>query len=230
MRPVPGASVLSAEAAQARAEAKAQLTLRLRAKGLRDLALLRALESVPRETFAGAAYAELAWRDVAIPLPCGQTLEAPSQLAQMLTLLAPQPNHRILEIGGGSGYSASVLSLLGRDVVSLECFELLALQARKRLEQLAIDNVNLLWADGFDISPSLGLFDRIIIHGALEAPPPNILGALGEGGILVAPRKAPGAALAELMRYSHAQSEGIAAAAFGACRAQNLSRGLFACA
>jgi protein-L-isoaspartate(D-aspartate) O-methyltransferase len=227
MRLSTGSPVLSAAAAQARAEAKAQLTLRLRAKGLRDLALLRALEYVPRENFAGAAYADLALRDVAIPLPCGQTLEAPSQLAQMLSLLAPQPTHRILEIGGGSGYSASVLSLLGRDVVSLECFELLAQEARGRLELLAIDNVNLLWADGFDISPSFGLFDRIIVHGALEAPPPNILGALGEGGVLVAPRKTTGAALAELVRYRRAQGDRIEAELFGACRAQNLLRGLF---
>jgi protein-L-isoaspartate(D-aspartate) O-methyltransferase len=214
-------------AAQARAEAKAQLLLRLRAKGLRDLDLLRAIENTPREVFAGPAYAEMALRDIAIPLPCGQTMESPSQLAQMLTLLAPQPHCRILEIGSGSGYSTAVLSRLGRDVVGVECFQPLALEARGRIERLHIDNVNLLWADGFDISPSFGLFDRILAHGALDYPPPNILGALGEGGVLVAARKANDAAPGEIVRYCREHGDRIEAEIFGPCRAQKLLRGLF---
>jgi protein-L-isoaspartate(D-aspartate) O-methyltransferase len=214
-------------AADSRAEAKAQLMLRLRAKGLRDLALLRAVENTPRENFAGPAFAEMALRDVAIPLPCGQTMEPPSLLAQMLTLLAPRPHHRILEIGAGSGYSASVLSLLGREVVSVECFLVLAEAARGRIERLGIRNVNLLWADGFDLSPSLGLFDRILVHGALAEPPHQFLGALGEGGILVTPRKSEGGTQGGLFRFFRAQGEEIQAEVFGACRAQNLLHGIF---
>ena len=212
----------------ARGEAKAQLLLRLRAKGFRDLRLLRALESIPRENFVSPAHGELALRDVAIPLPCGQTMEAPSALAQMLTLLAPQSDHRILEIGAGSGYSAGVLSLIGREVVSLDCFERLAQEARARLDHLKIVNVDLIWGDGFDASPSYGLFDRILIHGALEAPPPpGLLGALGQGGLLVAIRKREGASAGELFRYSRAANDSIEAAAFGPCRAQTLLHGLF---
>jgi protein-L-isoaspartate(D-aspartate) O-methyltransferase len=204
------------------------LLLRLRAKGFRDLRLLRALESIPREDFVSPTHAELALRDVAIPLPCGQTMEAPSVLAQMLTLLTSQPDHRILEIGCGSGYSAGVLSQLGRDVIGLDCFERLVEEARARLEQIRIANVHLVWGDGFDISPSLGLFDRILIHGALEAPPPPaILGALGQGGVLVAVRKREGAGAGELFRYSRAADDSIAAAACGPCRAQSLLHGLF---
>ena len=213
-------------AAQARAEAKAQLMLRLRAKGLRDLTLLRAIESVPRENFVGAAHADLALRDVAAPLACGQTIEPPSLLAQMLVALAPQPHHRILEIGAGSGYSAGVLAQIGRDVVSLECFQRLALEARARLERLGVGNVNLLWADGFAITPDFGLFDRILIHGALDRPPPNILGALGEGGVLVTARRDEGGQ-AGLIRYSRGWGDSIEAASIGPCRAQNLLRGLF---
>jgi protein-L-isoaspartate(D-aspartate) O-methyltransferase len=227
MRPPPAQNPDLSVAAQARAEAKAQLMLRLRAKGLRDLDLLRAIESIPREIFAGGAYAELALRDVAIPLPCGQTMESPSQLAQMLTLLAPQPHCRILEIGSGSGYSTAVLARLGRDVVGVECFQRLALEARGRIERLRIDNVNLLWADGFDISPAIGLFDRILAHGALDRPPPNVLGALGEGGILVAARKTDEAPSGEIVRYSRLHGGHIEAEAFGPCRAQKLLRGLF---
>lgn len=210
-----------------RAEAKAHLMLRLRAKGLRDLALLRALENAPRENFVDAEFAEMALRDVAIPLACGQTMEPPSLLAQMLGLLAPQPHHRILEIGAGSGYSAGVLSQLGREVVAVECFLTLAEAARARLEFLGIRNVNLLWADGFDLSPSLGLFDRILVHGALTEPPHQLLGVLGEGGILVAPRKSEGGALGQLFRFSRPRGERIEAEAFGPVRAQNLLHGLF---
>ena len=198
----------------------------MRAKGFRDLRLLRALESIPRENFVGAAHQELALRDVAIPLACGQTMEAPSVLAQMLTLLAPQSDQRILEIGAGSGYSAGVLSLIGREVVSLDCFERLAEEARGRLDHLKIANVHVVWGDGFDISPAYGLFDRILVHGALEAPPPpGILGALGQGGVLVAVRKREGAG--ELFRYSRTADAAIEAAAFGPCRAQTLLHGLF---
>lgn len=198
----------------------------MRAKGFRDLRLLRALESIPRENFVGAAHQELALRDVAIPLACGQTMEAPSVLAQMLTLLAPQSDQRILEIGAGSGYSAGVLSLIGREVVSLDCFERLAEEARGRLDHLKIANVQVVWGDGFDVSPAYGLFDRILVHGALEAPPPpGILGALGQGGVLVAVRKREGAG--ELFRYSRTADAAIEAAAFGPCRAQTLLHGLF---
>ena len=198
----------------------------MRAKGFRDLRLLRALESIPRENFVGAAHQELALRDVAIPLACGQTMEAPSVLAQMLTLLAPQSDQRILEVGAGSGYSAGVLSLIGREVVSLDCFERLAEEARGRLDHLKIANVHVVWGDGFDVSPAYGLFDRILVHGALEAPPPpGILGALGQGGVLVAVRKREGAG--ELFRYSRTADAAIEAAAFGPCRAQTLLHGLF---
>ncbi len=228
--PVPPFSSASGAEASARAEAKAQLLLRLRSRGLRDLDLLRALENTPRENFVAPAYAELALRDVAAPLPCGQTIEPPSFLAQMLTALEPRPSCRILEIGGGSGYSAAVLSRLGRDIVSLECFQSLVLEARQRLEQLGVGNVSVLWADGCDISPSFGLFDRIIVYGAIAEPPPNLFGALGQEGLLVAPRKRPGEAKAELIRYSRCGEGRIEAQSLGACQAANLLHGLFASA
>jgi protein-L-isoaspartate(D-aspartate) O-methyltransferase len=211
---------------EAHAEAKAQLTLRLRARGLRDLTLLRALETIPRENFVGHAYADLALRDVAVPLPCGQTLEAPSALARMLMLLAAQPHHRILEIGAGSGYSAAVLSLIGREVVSLDCFQRLADEACARLDFLGIVHVRLIWGDGHDISPSLGLFDRILVHGALEGTPPKLFGALGQGGVLVAARKKQGDGR-QLARFSRAADDRFEEEAFGPCRAQLLLHGLF---
>ena len=83
----PTSAVPPLKSTQARAEAKAQLLLRLRARGIADLSLLRALEGAPHENFVGPAYLDLALRDVAVPLPCGQTMESPSALAHMLAAL-----------------------------------------------------------------------------------------------------------------------------------------------
>ena len=225
-RPSAASSLMSASA-QARAEAKAQLLLRLRAQGFADLALLRALENAPRENFVGPAYVDFALRDIAVPLPCGQTMEAPSALARVIAALAPRAGSRVLEIGAGSGYSAMALSLMAREVVSVDCFETLAQAARSRLERLGARNVAVVWADGFEIAPSFGLFDRVVVHGALDEIPPNILGALGEGGVLVAPRRRPSEGCV-LVRHSRASGEGLTEENLGSWRAQDLLRGRFA--
>lgn len=209
-----------------RSEAQAQLLLKLRTQSNAELPLLRAMESAPRENFVGPAFANFALRDISAPLPCGQTMESPSSLARVIGALAPRAESRILEIGTGSGYSAMVLSLMAREVVSVECFERLARESRTRLERLGARNVSVVWADGFEISPAFGLFDRIVIHGGLAEVPPNLLGALGEGGALVAPRRSA-ADKAELWRYSRLGEEGVKAENLGPWRAQNLLRGLF---
>jgi protein-L-isoaspartate(D-aspartate) O-methyltransferase len=212
--------------ASARSEAQAQLLLKLRTQAHAELPLLRAMESAPRENFVGAAFADFALRDISAPLPCGQTMESPSALARLIGALAPRAESRILEIGTGSGYSAMVLSLMAREVVSVECFERLAQEARARLERLGARNIAVVWADGFEISPAFGLFDRIVVHAGLVEIPPNLLGALGEGGVLVAPRRTAGGAV-ELLRCRRAGGEGVKDENLGPWRAQNLLRGLF---
>jgi len=220
-------------AAQARVEARklaaAQLLLRLRSKGFNDLSLLRAMESAPRENFVGPHQIELALRDIALPLPCGQTIESPSELALALAALGVAAHMRVLEVGTGSGWSAAVLSALVDTVVSVECFDVLAKSARERLERLRIDNVAVIWADGADISPELGLFDRIVVHAAVEAPPPSLLGALGEGGALMAARAGAGAAQdkTERLIYRRGAGDRIEIVSLGPCRAQNLLQGLY---
>lgn len=213
--------------ASARAEAKAQLSMRLRARGDMDLALLRALEAAPRENFVGPAFADLALRDVAVPLPFGQTMESPSVLARMIAALDPRPGSRILEIGAGSGFSAKVLAMLGREVVSVDCFERLALDARARLERLRVANVAVIWADGFELSPSYGLFDRILVHAAFDEISAAIAGALAEGAVLVGPRRRAGEERCELVRLDRAPSGALDERSLGPWRAQRLLRGVF---
>jgi protein-L-isoaspartate(D-aspartate) O-methyltransferase len=217
-------------AAQARVEAQklaaARLLLSLRSKGFNDLNLLRAMEHAPRENFVGPSQVELALRDIALPLPCGQTIEKPSEMALALAALNVAPHMRVLEVGTGSGWSAAVLSGLAQTVVTLECFDSLAKAAREKLERLKIRNVAALWADGWDISPELGLFDRIVVHAAVDAPPPHLLGALGEGGALVAARALGDRT--ERVLYRRAAGDRIETIVLGPCRAQNMLNGLFA--
>jgi protein-L-isoaspartate(D-aspartate) O-methyltransferase len=95
--------------------------------------------------------------------------------------------HRVLEIGTGSGYQAAILSKLCRQVLTIERFRTLADTARERLKQLHCDNVEVLLGDGFDIPPGAGQFDRIIVTAAMVEIPDALTGRLEPGGILVAP-------------------------------------------
>jgi protein-L-isoaspartate(D-aspartate) O-methyltransferase len=95
--------------------------------------------------------------------------------------------HRVLEIGTGSGYQAAILSKLCRQVVTIERFRTLADTARKRLKQLHCDNVEVMLGDGFDIPAGAGSFDRIIVTAAMEQIPDALSGRLEPGGILIAP-------------------------------------------
>ena len=167
------------------AEATAAFLLRLRAKGVRDLAVLRALEAVPRVSFVPHRYADLAAKDVALPIPCGQVMTEPFVLARMAEALELGPTCRVLEIGCGSGYACAVLARLSALVVSVERYRSLAIQARTRLGALGIVNVAVHWGDGLALPPEVGLFDRIVVHACLDRVPVELVRHLSEQGILV---------------------------------------------
>ena len=118
-------------------EARIEFVLKLRARGLRDTNVLRALETVPREMFVPHRYSDLSAKDIALPIGCGQTMPSPFDVARMLEALDVQPRHRILEIGTGSGYTTAILARLGREIVSLERFHVLALEAKPVLKRWA---------------------------------------------------------------------------------------------
>jgi protein-L-isoaspartate(D-aspartate) O-methyltransferase len=86
---------------------------------------------VPREIFVPHRFADLARRAIALPLRCGQTLPEPWLTAKMIEALAPLPRHRVLEIGTGSGYATALLARLAREVLSIERFKSLAIEARR---------------------------------------------------------------------------------------------------
>src|SRR5207253_11511260 len=99
-----------------------------------------------------------AFRDTALGIACGQTISQPFVVAYMTERLQLKAEHRVLEIGTGSGYQAAILAKLCREVVSIERFRTLADSARKRLERLGCDNVAVVLGDGFAIPPTLGQF------------------------------------------------------------------------
>jgi protein-L-isoaspartate(D-aspartate) O-methyltransferase len=215
--------MIGAGAESARAiEERAAMLLRLRRNGLRDLSVMRAIELVPRELFAPHRFKDLANRNMALPIGCGQTIPSPSDLARRLEALAPQPRHRVLEVGTGSGYGAAVLARLANEIVSLERFETLALEAARRLKSLSVGNVIALFADGLAPSPSLGPFDRISMNVAVEEAPRATLELLAPGGVMVFGRFEAAAAgkrrRASLVRLERLADGAIAETTLGPCR------------
>jgi protein-L-isoaspartate(D-aspartate) O-methyltransferase len=162
-----------------------QFLLALRAQGVSDLAVLRAMERVSRVVFAPARYADLSRTDVSIPLACGQTMTPPNVVASFLVSLGVEPGQRVLEIGTGSGYVTALMTEMGGHVVSLERFHALALAAHERLSGLGMRAVELQHADGLQATRLLGRFDRIILNGVVESIPEGLLQRLVPGGRLV---------------------------------------------
>jgi len=171
----------------AEGEQRMEFMLTLRQRGISDKAVLRAMDEVPREHFVEAPQAESAYADRAMPIACGQTISQPFVVAYMTEQLQVRPNHRVLEVGTGSGYQAAVLSRIAREVVTLERYRTLANSARARLKTLGYDNVEVLLGDGLGGEPLRAPFDRIIVTAAAETIPPALIGQLADGGIMVLP-------------------------------------------
>lgn len=173
-------------------EERAALLLQLRRVGVRDLSVMRAFETTPRTLFAPYRFRDLAGRNIALPIACGQTLPAPADLARRLEALALEPHHRVLEIGTGSGFSAAVLARLAREVVTIERYATLASEARLRLAALELANVEAVCGDGLAPGAVSGGFDRIVLHMSFRAAPPQfLLDALTPGGVALFGRLEP---------------------------------------
>jgi protein-L-isoaspartate(D-aspartate) O-methyltransferase len=211
-------------AAAERAQATVSFLLGLRARGIGDLDVLRALEKVPREMFVPHRYADLALRNVALPIGCGQTMPEPSLVARMIEALEPSPSHRVLEIGTGSGYATAVLAQIVHEIVSFERFRSLASEAGARLAGLGIANAKVVWGDGLVPPPEAGLFDRIVIHAAIEPLPSAIVARLAVAGVIVHARP-DGEGHARLVRLAHT-AMGFHESEVCACRLGPLIAGL----
>ena len=199
------------------AQALMAFLLRLRARGISDLSVLRALEVVPRDVFGPHRYRDLALRDIALPIACGQTMPEAWLVARMMEALDLSQGHRVLEVGSGSGYATAILARLAGEVVSCEIFEPLAVECAARLSRLGLAHVKVLHGDVLDLMPDLGLFDRILVHGVIEGTPPCLMDSLAEGGVILLGRKGP-RGMAQLTRIAHQASGGFTETPMGPCR------------
>ena len=164
-----------------------EFLLNLRRHGILDAAVLSALDEVPRERFVAGGQVDFAYADQALPIACGQTISQPYVVAYMTERLEVAPEHRVLEIGTGSGYQAAVLSRLAQSVVTIERYRTLAEAARTRLAALGFDNVEVIAGDGLLGAPDKAPFHRIIVTAAAEQVPQALVDQLEEGGIMVLP-------------------------------------------
>ena len=164
----------------------------LRRRGISDERVLQAMEEVPRERFVPPAQRRRAYRDGALPIGSGQTISQPWIVAAMAQALELRGDEHVLEVGCGSGYSAAVLSLLCRDVVTIERHVALADQAAALLRDLGRENVEVRAGDGTAGAPDRAPFDGISVTATAEGgPPPALIDQLAPGAALVCPVRRP---------------------------------------
>jgi len=156
-----------------------------------DPKVVEALLSVKRHLFVPPRLRGVAYENRPLPIGYGQTISQPYMVAVMTDLLEPKKSDIVLEVGTGSGYQAAVLASIVKKVYTLEIIEPLGLQAKKRLERLGYDNVEVRIADGYYGLEEKAPFDKIIVTAAAGHVPPPLIRQLRPGGIMVIPVGGP---------------------------------------
>jgi len=154
---------------------------------VKDPRVLMAMRTVPRHLFVEKKLQSAAYGDFPLPIGYGQTVSQPYVVALMTEMLEVKPDHKALEVGAGSGYQAAVLSLLVKEVYTIEIVEALALQAEERLKRLKYANVSVRAGDGYYGWEEVAPFDRIIVTCAASLVPPPLLKQLKPGGKMCIP-------------------------------------------
>jgi protein-L-isoaspartate(D-aspartate) O-methyltransferase len=155
--------------------------------GIDNKRVLEALRATRRHLFVPGQQRHLAYLDMALPIGEGQTISPPFIVAYMTQALAPQPSHKVLEIGTGSGYQAAVLSHLVAEVYSIEIVSSLGRNAARLLRRLDYKNIHTKIGDGFQGWAEHAPFDSIIVTCSPERPPAALVQQLREGGRMVIP-------------------------------------------
>jgi protein-L-isoaspartate(D-aspartate) O-methyltransferase len=166
---------------------RSQLVETLQQKGVRDLAVLRAVRMVPRHLFVPESVRHRAYDDVALPIGSGQTISQPYVQARYLELLGLSGRERVLEVGTGSGYQTALLALLAESVFSVERIPGLAQSARVALESGGIRNAIVLVGDGTLGWRPFAPYDAILVAAASPEIPAPLVEQLAPGGRMVIP-------------------------------------------
>jgi protein-L-isoaspartate(D-aspartate) O-methyltransferase len=166
---------------------RANLVEALQRKGVHDMAVLRAVATIPRHLFVPESLQHQAYEDTALPIGQGQTISQPYVQARSCELLRLTGRERVLEVGTGSGYQTALLSMLAETVCSIERVPELAHRAREALRRVEIGNVSVLVGDGTIGWRPMAPFDAIVVAAAGPEAPKPLLEQLAPGGRLVVP-------------------------------------------
>ena len=168
--------------------ARARMIERLKSQGITNPRVLAAMAEVPRHPFLEEGIQQRAYDETPLPIGQGQTISSPYTVAISCELISRgRPLERVLEVGGGCGYQAAVLSKLAKEVLSLERIAKLIGRARQTLRDLRINNVLMKNVDGSEGYPAAAPYDAIVVAAAMPYIPEALKLQLKPGGILVAP-------------------------------------------
>ena len=162
------------------------LVQEIKAKGIKSERVLEAINTLPRHFFFDTALISHAYEDKAFPIGEGQTISQPYTVAFQTELLDIKPGDKVLEIGTGSGYQASILHLLGAEVYTIEYQKKLFEKTQRFLARLGIE-MHLFYGDGTGGLPNYAPFDKIIVTAGAPVVPEALVQQLKIGGILVIP-------------------------------------------
>ncbi len=166
---------------------KIRLILELRESGISNSDVLSALETIPREKFIPENYRYQAYENIALPIGNNQTISQPYVVAKMTELLEVENNHKVLEIGTGSGYQCAILSKLARRIYTIERIKNLHERSYKIFEELKLTNIVSKHEDGNNGWIEQIPFDRIIFTAATKNITNRIFSHIKEDGIIVCP-------------------------------------------
>lgn len=184
-----------------------QLAKQLEEKGITDKKVLEAIKKIPRHLFLDSSFGDFAYQDKAFPIGAGQTISQPYTVAFQTQLLEVKKDHKILEIGTGSGYQTAVLCLLGAKVYSVERQNELFKTTSLLLPKLGIRPKHLSFGDGYKGLPNHAPFDSIIVTAGAPIIPKALMAQLKIGGKLVIPLGDKEQVMTMLIRKNETQFE-----------------------
>ncbi len=166
---------------------KIMIEEQLKPRGIDNKNVLKAMLKVPRHLFVPLKYLDYAYQDRPLPIDEGQTISQPYIVAKMIQALNPKNNDRVLEVGTGSGYAAAILSLISRQVYTIERHELLAVQAQERYKRLDYENIEVKIHDGTIGWSEKAPFDKILVSAGAPAIPEPLTNQLRIDGVMTIP-------------------------------------------
>lgn len=184
-----------------------QLVKNLQEKGITDITVLEAIRKIPRHLFLDSSFENFAYQNKAFPIGAGQTISHPYTVAFQTQLLEVKKDHKILEIGTGSGYQTAVLCVMGAKVYSVERQNELFKKTSILLPKLGIRAKYLCFGDGYKGLPNYAPFDSIIVTAGASAIPNALMAQLKIGGRLVIPLGDKEQVMTMLIRKNETQFE-----------------------